>query len=140
VAKLKPLTGAIRAGPPPSLDDLNALAKAALATIPPPLTEWTAGVVIRIEELCDEETEREMGLESPFELLGLYQGVAMNHRSVSDTPQNVDMIVLYRRAILDYWCESGDDLAHVVRHVLIHEIGHHFGLSDADMERIENQP
>ena len=79
----------------------------------------------------------EMECESPFDLLGLYAGVDMGRKSVTEVAENVDMIFLYRRPILDYWCESGDDLVDVVRHVLIHEIGHHFGLSDEDMERIE---
>jgi predicted Zn-dependent protease with MMP-like domain len=78
-----------------------------------------------------------MGLESPFDLLGLYRGVDLAHKSVIATPSDLDMIYLYRRPLLDYWCETGEDLAHLVRHVLIHEIGHHFGLSDDDMEAIE---
>jgi predicted Zn-dependent protease with MMP-like domain len=94
--------------------------------------------MIRVEDFPDRETERAMGLESPFDLLGLYRGVALPLKSVSDPRPNFDMIFLYRRPILDYWCESGEDLYGVVRHVLIHEIGHHFGFSDSDMERIEN--
>jgi predicted Zn-dependent protease with MMP-like domain len=78
-----------------------------------------------------------MECESPFDLLGLYAGIDMVRRSVTDMPENVDMIFLYRRPILDYWCETGDDLVEVVRHVLIHEIGHHFGFSDDDMDRLE---
>ena len=115
------------------------MARAALKTIPEKLRRHVEGVAIRIEEFPDAETEREMGLESPFDLLGLYRGVSLDRKSVSDTPADVDMIFLYRRPILDYWCETGEDLTHVIRHVLIHEIGHHFGLSDEDMERIEEQ-
>jgi predicted Zn-dependent protease with MMP-like domain len=89
-------------------------------------------------EFPDAETEAAMGLDSPFDLLGLYRGVALPLKSVSDPRPDIDMIFLYRRPILDYWCDTGDDLFEVVRHVLIHEIGHHFGFSDADMERIEN--
>lgn len=125
---------------PPSLDDIARLAEATLATLPAPWRERVRGVLVRVEDLCDEETEREMGLESPFELLGLYRGVDLTRKSLSDPVPHVDMIFLYRRAILDYWCESGESLARVVRHVLIHEIGHHFGLSDEEMERIENAP
>ena len=89
----------------------------------------------------DEETEQEMELESPFDLLGLYRGVALPHVSFGEgVPRlDVDRIFLYRRPILDYWCETGEDLTSLVKHVLIHEIGHHFGFSDDDMERIEDE-
>lgn len=121
----------------PTLDDLEELARHALARIPDELAVHVDGVVLRVDEFPDEDTEREMELESPFDLLGLYSGVALGDKSVSSTPQDVDMIFLYRRPILDYWCESGEELEHLIRHVLIHEIGHHFGFSDEDMERIE---
>ena len=124
---------------PPTSADIEALAEAALATIPGRLKRHLGAVVIRVEEFPDEEVEAEMELDSPFDLLGLYRGVALPHKSVSDPRPNIDMVFLYRRPILDYWCETGEDLAHVVRHVLIHEIGHHFGFSDDDMERIEAQ-
>jgi len=94
-------------------------------------------VVIRIEDFPDEETEDEMDLESPFDLLGLYRGVALPFQSIGDIRTAPDMIFLYRRPILDYWCETGQTLRSVLRHVLIHEIGHHFGFSDDDMDRIE---
>jgi predicted Zn-dependent protease with MMP-like domain len=123
----------------PTLGDLEAVAQQALSTIPRELREPAAGVVIRVEEFADEETLDEMGFESPFDLLGLYRGVSLNRKSVFDAPQNIDMIFLYRRPLLDYWCETGESLFEVVRHVLIHEIGHHFGFSDEDMERIEEQ-
>jgi predicted Zn-dependent protease with MMP-like domain len=123
---------------PPTIADIERLARDALETIPPELVRHANDVVVRVEEFPDEETEREMGLESPFDILGLYRGVAIPHRSPSGTYPQVDMVFLYRRPILDYWCETGEDLAFVVRHVLIHEIGHHFGFSDDDMERLEN--
>ena len=94
-------------------------------------------VVVRVEEFPDEETEADMGLESPFDILGLYRGVALPHKSLSDPRPDLDMVFLYRRPILDYWCETSEDLTRIVRHVLIHEIGHHFGFSDEDMARIE---
>jgi predicted Zn-dependent protease with MMP-like domain len=122
---------------PPDLADLDRLARQALASLPEHLKRHVAGVPIRIEDFPDAETESEMELESPFDLLGLYRGVSLDRKSVSDAPQDVDIIFLYRRPILDYWSETGEDLYHVVRHVLIHEIGHHFGLSDEEMERIE---
>ena len=94
-------------------------------------------MVIQVAEFPDADTEREMALDSPFDLLGLYQGIPIGEQGAAGSREQVDMIFLYRRPMLDYWCETGEDLAHVVRHVLIHEIGHHFGLSDDDMERIE---
>ena len=122
---------------PPSLTEIEELAQRALGTIPRRLKRYLGRVVIQVEEFPDEETEAAMGLDSPFDILGLYRGVALPHKSVGDPRPDPDMIFLYRRPILDYWCETGEDLAHLVRHVLIHEIGHHFGFSDEDMARIE---
>ncbi|HRK95249.1 MAG TPA: metallopeptidase family protein [Rhodospirillales bacterium] len=124
---------------PPSLDDIEAMARWALASVPETFRQYAANLVIRVEDFVDEETEEEMDLESPFELLGLYRGVSLNNKSVTVSSQDVDMVFLYRRPILDYWCETGEDLAHLVRHVLIHEIGHHFGFSDDDMDAIEDE-
>ena len=124
----------------PSLAEIEALAARALAALPRRFKRHLGPVAIRVEEFPDSATERAMGLDSPFDLLGLYHGVALPHKSVSDPRPHLDMIFLYRRPILDYWCDTGEDLFEVVRHVLIHEIGHHFGFSDADMERIENAP
>jgi predicted Zn-dependent protease with MMP-like domain len=122
---------------PPSLGDLEELAQRALDTIPGRLKRHLGPVMIRVEEFPDEETEEAMNLDSPFDILGLYRGVALPHKSISNPRPDLDMVFLYRRPILDYWCETGEDLARVVRHVLIHEIGHHFGFSDEDMARIE---
>jgi predicted Zn-dependent protease with MMP-like domain len=122
---------------PPSLADIEALAQRALDTIPRQLKRHLGPLLIRVEEFPDEETEEAMGLDTPFDILGLYSGVALPHKSVSDPRPNLDMVFLYRRPILDYWCETSEDLACLVRHVLIHEIGHHFGFSDEDMARIE---
>ena len=129
----------IRHSTPPTLAELELIAAEELARIPDELRRHVGNVVIRVDEFPDEETEREMGLESPFDLLGLYRGVALPRQSVLDVRTRPDMIFLYRRPILDYWCEEGMDLAAVIRHVLIHEIGHHFGFSDEDMERIERE-
>ena len=122
---------------PPTLVDIEGMARAALQSIPAPLRRHATDVVIRVEEFPDEDVEEEMELETPFDLLGLYRGVALPHRSVTMPSQHTDMVFLYRRPLLDYWCETGEDLADIVRHVLIHEIGHHFGFSDEDMERLE---
>ncbi len=122
---------------PPDLAEIASLARAALKTLPKELGRHVKGVVLRVDEFPDRETEREMGLESSYDILGLYRGVSLNRKSVADVAADVDMIFLYRRPLLDYWCESGEELDHIIRHVLIHEIGHHFGFSDEDMERIE---
>ncbi len=121
----------------PSLADIDALARAALAEIPDELRVHADHVIIRVVDFPDDETVREMGLDSPFELSGLYSGVPIGDKSVSATPADIDMIFLYRRPLLDEWCDTGVDLTRLIRHVLIHEIGHHFGFSDADMARIE---
>ena len=123
---------------PPTLAELDALARVMLAGIPEVLRRHAGDVVIRVEEFCDESVEIGMSLDSAFELLGLYQGTPLHQKSVLDSGGPPDMVFLFRRPILDYWCETGDDLGHVIRHVLIHEIGHHFGFSDEDMERIED--
>ncbi|MFD2262111.1 metallopeptidase family protein [Lacibacterium aquatile] len=124
---------------PPSIEHLEQMARQAMATIPPALLSKTVGVVIQVHDFPDEETEEDMGLESPFDLLGLYRGVALTAKSFSDVRAEPDFVYLYRRPILDYWCDTGEDLEDIVRNVLIHEIGHHFGLSDEDMERLENE-
>ena len=128
-----------RFGPAPSLDDIAGMAERALATIPGPMRDRVDNVALQVLEFPDEETEREMALDSPFDLLGLYVGTPFGEQSVTDSRDHVDVIQLYRRPILDYWCDSGEDLDHVVRHVVIHEIGHHFGFSDEDMEALEAQ-
>ena len=122
---------------PPTIADLEAVAREAYAGVPGQLRRFIKNVVIRVEDFPDDETLEDLECDSPFDLLGLYRGVDLTQKSVLDTPEDMDRIYLYRRPILDYWCESGEDLTHVVRHVLIHEIGHHFGLSDDDMDRIE---
>ncbi len=127
-------------GAPPSLPDMEGMAREALMAIPLELRRFTGDVAIRVEDFPDEQVLEAMDLESPFDLLGLYQGVDLTRRGFSEQPEDLDMIFLYRRPILDYWCESEEDLTRIVRHVLIHEIGHHFGLSDEDMERIEQSP
>jgi predicted Zn-dependent protease with MMP-like domain len=121
----------------PTLDDLAVLAEAAFAEIPDELRRHVDSVPIRVDEFPDDETLDALDIESPFDLLGLYRGVDLGRKTTGLVVQDVDMIFLYRRPILDEWCESGETLQSLIRHVLIHEIGHHFGLSDDDMERIE---
>jgi len=123
----------------PSLAEIETLARTALKTIPAALARHVKGVIIRVEDFPDAETERDMELEDSFEILGLYRGTPLGAKSVTDPRPAIDMIYLYRRPILDYWCETGETLEAVVRHVLIHEIGHHFGFSDEDMERLERE-
>src|ERR1700761_5032855 len=121
----------------PSLEDVESIAAEALATIPEEFRRHVGNVRIQVDDFPSDEIEKAMELDSPFDLLGLYQGVSMAERGVGHVANDIDRIFLYRRPILDYWCESDEDLPHIVRHVLIHEIGHHFGLSDDDMEAIE---
>jgi predicted Zn-dependent protease with MMP-like domain len=123
----------------PGLEEIETLALDALTTIPETLRAHIENVSIQVEEFPDDDVMRDMELTSPFDLLGLYQGVSLDRQSVLDVRHDVDRIFLYRRALLDYWCESGEELAHLIRHVLVHEIGHHFGLSDDDMEALEAQ-
>ena len=121
----------------PSLEDIEQLAAEAWARLPEHFREMCSDLVIRVEDFATDEVLKELGIESPFDLMGLYQGVSLDRRSFSDLPRQPDMIFLYRRAILDYWAECEDTLGDIVTHVLVHEIGHHFGFSDEDMERIE---
>lgn len=122
---------------PPSLADIDALAREALNLLPPDLKKFTEGVIVQVEEFPDDDVCAEMELETPFDILGLYQGVSLAEKQIEASGGTPDLVFLYRRPILDYWCETGEDLAHVVRHVLIHEIGHHFGYSDDEMETLD---
>ena len=122
----------------PSLAEFEQLAEAAFTALPAEFRRLCDGVTIRIEDFPDEETLREMACASPFDLLGLFRGVGLAQGAATlETGQFPNMVWLYRRPILDYWAEHDETLGHLVTHVLIHEIGHHFGLSDADMEAIE---
>jgi predicted Zn-dependent protease with MMP-like domain len=123
---------------PPSALDIERIGQRVLAHLPAVFRGHVRDVAIKVEDFPDAETEREMALESPFDLLGLYRGVPVGQGSTLDLPRHdVDMIFLYRRPLLEYWCETGEPLADLVENTLIHEIGHHFGYSDADMEAIE---
>jgi len=121
----------------PSLAELEALAEAAFARLPSQFRQLCTNLVIRVDDFPTGEVLRELGLESEFDLLGLFQGVGLPFQSESAPVRMPNLIFLYRRPILDYWAEHDETLAAIVTHVLIHEIGHHFGLSDADMMAIE---
>ena len=123
---------------PPSLDDIDAIAQRAFAGLPPEFRALCEGLVIQVAEFPDEETLREMNAESEFDILGLFRGRGLAHaEATAPTVALPNMVWLYRRPLLDYWCDGEDSLEAVVAHVLIHEIGHHFGLSDDDMYGIE---
>ena len=124
---------------PPSLDEIEAMARAAMAGLPEPFAAHLGGVVLVVEELADEDLLAELGIEHPLDLTGVYEGLPIGERSVEHSGTMPDRIRLFRRAILDEWVEDGESLEHLVRHVLIHEVGHHFGLSDEDMHALEEQ-
>jgi predicted Zn-dependent protease with MMP-like domain len=124
----------------PSLDDFETLARAALETLPEPFRGLVEGVPFAVAEFADDETLDELGIESEFELMGLFRGVGRHELGITPpTGQLPNQIWLYRRAILDYWAEHEETLGAVITHVLIHEIGHHFGFSDDDLEELEAQ-
>ncbi|MGH7099779.1 MAG: metallopeptidase family protein [Stellaceae bacterium] len=120
-----------------SLTEVEVLARRAFDRLPERFKRHLRSVVLRIEDFPDARTHRMMRLDSPYDLLGLYSGVALPNKSVDDPAPHLDMIFLYRQPILAYCRATGETLAAVVRHVLIHEVGHHFGFSDEDMARIE---
>jgi predicted Zn-dependent protease with MMP-like domain len=121
----------------PSLEEIEALADTAFRRLPQKFQSLCEGLVIRVEDFPAEEVLDEMGAESEFDLLGLFQGVGLPFRSESAPGQMPNMVWLYRRPILDYWAEHDEPLGTIITHVLVHEIGHHFGLSDDDMAAIE---
>jgi predicted Zn-dependent protease with MMP-like domain len=122
----------------PSLGDFEAMAHEAFERLPADFRALCDGLVIRIEDFPDDDTLREMECESEYDLLGLFRGIGLAQGAATlQTGQFPNMVWLYRRPLLDYWAEHEETLGHLVTHVLVHEIGHHFGLSDEDMEAIE---
>ena len=123
----------------PTLDDIEAMASKALAELPEPFKSLAADVTCSVAEFAEDEVLKHFGMESPFELMGLFTGIGLTEDGATpQTGQMPNTVFLYRRAILDYWAENdGNTLGEVVTHVLIHELGHHFGFSDEDMEEIE---
>jgi predicted Zn-dependent protease with MMP-like domain len=123
----------------PSLAEMEAMARDVFERLPQQFRSLCDDVVVRVDDFPTEEVLDDMEAETEFDLLGLFQGTALPFRSTNDIARMPNLVWLYRRPILDYWAEHDETLGHIVRHVLIHEIGHHFGLSDEDMEGIEEQ-
>lgn len=124
-------------GMAPSLEDIEALALAALARMPQPFAAHLEGVAVLVEDFADAEVLAELGID-PFELTGLYEGVPLGEKHSAPSGTMPDRIRLFRSPILDEWVARGDEsLEHLVAHVLVHEVGHHFGLSDEDMAALE---
>lgn len=141
MARRRPSLYARAVSPPPTFapdaDRIEALARAAIARLPAAFRSHLHGIVLQVEELAEDEVLAALGIADPFELTGLYSGRPVGQKSVSDWGTPPDIIHLYRRALLDEWIETGVALEALVAHVLIHEVGHHFGLSDADMHALE---
>ena len=122
----------------PSLSDFEVLAEQAFRGLPEKFRDLCGQIIIRIEDFPTDDVLDEMRAETPFDLLGLFQGVGLaQDGALPETGRMPNMVFLYRRPMLDYWAEHEETLGAIVTHVLVHEIGHHFGLSDADMEAIE---
>jgi len=122
----------------PTLDDIEKLARAAYAGLPAEFRGLCGDLVFMVQDFPDEDVIRDMALETEFDILGLFQGADLAHNEGGGQSAGPTMIFLYRRPILDFWAENPDTLEAIVRHILVHEIGHHFGLSDEDMEAIED--
>jgi predicted Zn-dependent protease with MMP-like domain len=126
-------------GTPPSPEEIEAIARRTLDTLPEPFARHLRDVVLLVEDFADEQTLREMEIEDPFDLTGIYEGLPLTEKSVDQWGTLPDRVRLFRRPILDEWAEGSDTLEHLVAHVLIHEIGHHFGFSDEDMHALEGR-
>jgi len=126
-----------RHGPAPTNEEIEEIARAALKSLPPAFASHLGDVVLLVEDFADEATLKDMGINDPFELTGIYEGTPLTEKSVEQSGGLPDRVRLFRRPILDEWADGSDTLEHLVNHVLIHEIGHHFGLSDDDMHALE---
>jgi len=122
----------------PGIEVIEALAQAAVAALPPQFAAAAGAVAIRVEDFPPDEFMEELDLNDPFELSGLYEGIPMTEKSVMDQPMRPDTVWLFRRPILDEWCERGEvSLGDLVAHVTVHEFAHHFGWSDEDIAAID---
>lgn len=122
----------------PTIEEMEALARAALERLPPQFRVHLGDVILRVEDFADEDTLAAMGIEDPFDLTGIYEGLPLGEKSIGHSGVMPDRIRLFRSPILDEWAARGDEtLEHLVAHVLIHEVGHHFGLSDEAMHALE---
>ncbi|MCM8558276.1 metallopeptidase family protein [Sphingomicrobium sediminis] len=129
-----------RFGTAPSAEEMEKIAETAYARLPAQFTEHLGDIVFQVQDFAEPELLREMSIEEPYELTGVYEGIPMSERSVEHSGTLPDRIRLFRLPILLEWCERGDEtLEHLIHHVLVHEIGHHFGLSDADMHALEDE-
>lgn len=126
-------------GQAPTAGDIEALARGVLKRLPDPFAAHLADIVLIVEEFADEETLAELEIDEPFGLTGLYHGQPVGAKSSTQSWALPDRIHLYRRPILDEWCDTGVDLKALITHVVVHEVGHHFGLSDDDMHALEAQ-
>ena len=124
-------------GPSPSAADIEAIARRTLDALPETFASHLRDVVLLVEEFASEEILQLMGIDDPFDLTGLYEGLPLNQKSVDVSGTLPDRILLFRRPILDEWADGEESLERLVAHVLIHEAGHHFGFSDADMHALE---
>ena len=122
----------------PTEDEIEAIARRTLARLPSPFAESLGAVVLRIEPVADADTARSVGLRHPMQLSGLYEGISLNHQSVGHSGTLPERITLYSRPILAEWRQTGVSLEQLVSHIVIHEVGHHFGFSDDDMHALED--
>jgi predicted Zn-dependent protease with MMP-like domain len=124
-------------GPPPSADEIEAIARRTMNALPKPFADSLGDVVLLVEEFADADTLASLGIRDPFALSGVYEGIPLTERSLGQSGTLPERVRLFRGPLLDEWAAGNETLEHLVAHVLIHEIGHHFGLSDGDMHALE---
>ena len=127
-------------GRTPSSNEIDAIARRTLRRLPSPFAESLGDIVLMIEEVADPDTARHLGLDHPMNLSGLYEGIPLHERSIGQSGALPERITLYRRPILAEWRSTHFSIAQIVSHIVIHEVGHHFGFSDDDMHALEREP